>query len=114
NLENLWETAAWRRIAEHGQRFPGWGIAQDDRFFAADLERFSETRPPVRLRDVLQSRVSDDFDFTSSTLQWLAANTQVNRFVQGVEILSNQAGGARMGYTIFGINGVAPTLTSTT
>ena len=34
--------------------------------------------------------------------------------MQGVQILSNQAGGARMGYTIFGTEGVAPTLTSTT
>ena len=32
----------------------------------------------------------------------------------GVEIISNQAGGARMGYTIFGIGGLAPTLTAST
>ncbi len=34
--------------------------------------------------------------------------------MQGVEILSNQAGGARMGYTVFGVEGLAPTLTATT
>lgn len=47
-------------------------------------------------------------------MRWIDKNSPVNRLVQGVEILSNQSGGARMGYTIFGVNGVAPTLTSTT
>jgi DNA (cytosine-5)-methyltransferase 1 len=113
-LEALADEDRWRRIEEHGRRFPVWGIARAGRFFAAELANFSCRRPPVCLRAVLQSEVPPEFDFTDVTREWLAANTPVNRFVQGVEILSNQGGGARMGYTIFGVNGVAPTLTSTT
>ncbi len=36
----------------------------------------------------------------------------VNRLVDGVRILYNQNGGARMGYTVFGTDGIAPTLTA--
>jgi DNA (cytosine-5)-methyltransferase 1 len=104
----------WRAIEEHGRRFPNWGFAFAGRFIGLDLDVFSERSPPVMLRDVLQDDVLDEFDFTETTQKWVGNNRPVNRFVQGVEILSNQAGGARMGYTIFGVNGVAPTLTSTT
>jgi DNA (cytosine-5)-methyltransferase 1 len=54
------------------------------------------------------------FDFTDSMESRLAQNDDVCRFVGGVEILGNQAGGARMGYTVFGTRGVAPTLTAST
>jgi DNA (cytosine-5)-methyltransferase 1 len=112
-LEDLGNTRSWMAIEEHGRRFPCWGVAANGRFFARDLSGFSEERPLVRLRDVLESNVSDEFDFTKTTLKWISKNAPVNRLVQGVEILSNQSGGARMGYTIFGTCGVAPTLTST-
>ncbi len=79
-----------------------------------DIDCFSEALPPVRLRDVLQSNVDDQFDFTATTLKWIHENTVVNKLVDGVRIISNQRGGARMGYTIFGTDGVAPTLTSAT
>jgi DNA (cytosine-5)-methyltransferase 1 len=113
-LEELWDSSSWRPIEKHGLRFPTWGLARAGRFFAADLEGFSLKTAWVPVRAILQEAVAAEFDFTEATLQWLPSNTPVNRFVQGVEILSNQAGGARMGYTIFGVNGVAPTLTSTT
>jgi len=113
-LDAVWDVRAWKPIERHGVRFPWWGMARAGRFIAADLSRFSSASPPVRLRDVLESDVPKEFDFTDTTIKWVSSNTPVNRFVQGVEILSNQAGGARMGYTIFGINGIAPTLTSTT
>ena len=105
---------SWKPIEQHDSRFPTWGMASGVRFIGANLERFSCASPLVPLRSVLQSEAPDEFDFTESTLQWLPKNTPVNKLVQGVEILSNQGGGARMGYTIFGVNGVAPTLTSTT
>lgn len=104
----------WSPIARHGRRFPNWGMACRGRFFGADLETFSEQSPRVLLRSILQKDAGPAFDFTTTTRRWLAQNRPVNRFVQGVQILSNQAGGARMGYTIFGTEGVAPTLTSTT
>ncbi len=65
------------------------------------------------LLTVLQSQVSPEFDFTESTVERLKASKNVKRYVDGVQIISNQSGGARMGYTVFGINGLAPTLTST-
>src|SRR5207302_4655374 len=108
------DLTCWPAIGKHGLRFPSWGLVRSGRFFAEDVPGFSLKSDLVPVRAILQSDVSPEFDFTASTLQWVAANTPVNRFVQGVEILSNQAGGARMGYTIFGINGLAPTLTSTT
>ena len=112
--EKLFDADAWDDIVRHRSRFPSWGLAVSGRFFATDLKRFSSASPSVTLGSVLEPSVAEDFDFTESTLQWLSSNKPVNRFVNGVEILSNQRGGARMGYTIFGIDGVAPTLTSTT
>ncbi len=114
HLHGLLNTELWEPIEHHGKRFPAWGLASGGRFVAATLNSFSSATQLVPVRAVLQADVSAEFDFTEATLQWLPNNTPVNKFVQGVEILSNQAGGARMGYTIFGINGIAPTLTSTT
>jgi DNA (cytosine-5)-methyltransferase 1 len=110
----LCEPSEWQQIERHGTSFPSWGMARSGRFIGADLDSFSSALTPVMLRDVLEKEVAPEFDFTETTLKWIESNTPVNRFIQGVEIISNQGGGARMGYTIFGINGVAPTLTSTT
>jgi DNA (cytosine-5)-methyltransferase 1 len=112
--ELLVEPRRWTSITNHRARFPKWGLAAAGRFHGMDLERFHAARQPMSLASVLEPTVSPDFDFTDATLKWVGGNTPVNRFVNGVEILSNQRGGARMGYTIFGTRGVAPTLTSTT
>lgn len=103
-------------IEAHAKRFPTWGVASRGRFFGADLRSFTEALPIPSLRAVLhpEGEVGPGFDFTESTRGRLAESLAVNRFVQGVQILSNQGGGARMGYTVFGIDGVAPTLTSST
>jgi DNA (cytosine-5)-methyltransferase 1 len=112
-LRSLGEPGAWKAIVDHGARFPSWGLARQGSFFGADLETFSEGSSPVPVRSILQADVSPAFDFTDSTLVRMKTSKPVHRFVDGVEILNNQAGGARMGYTVFGINGVAPTLTAT-
>lgn len=104
----------WRPIEKHKARFESWGIATAGRFFALEPAQFARASQPVFLAEVLEREVATEYDFTESTLKWLPENTPVNRFVHGVEILSNQRGGARMGYTIFGTAGVSPTLTSTT
>ncbi len=104
---------SWREIGLHGNRFPNWGLAGAGRFCGADLCAFSDATPCGTLRSILQDDVPPEFDFTESTIERLKASKQVKRFVQGVEILSNQGGGARMGYTVFGVKGLAPTLTST-
>jgi len=110
----LFHTSEWKSVDKHKRRFEDWGIAYKGAFFSSDLQSFSAASPAVFLSSVLEDTVAPEFDFTEVTLSWIPNNTPVNRFVHGVEILSNQKGGARMGYTIFGINGVAPTLTCTT
>jgi DNA (cytosine-5)-methyltransferase 1 len=104
----------WPTITMHGKAFPDWGLAHDGRFCGFSIPVFADALPLVRLRDVIQNEVPNEFDFTASTISRLDQNTIIDKYVQGVEILSNQAGGARMGYTIFGTNGVAPTLTAST
>ena len=113
-INRILNGSQWQPISRHLNRLPSWGCAREGRFAGADLLHFTQANREVRLKEILQNDVPKGFDFTESTEQWLPNNTPVNKFIQGVEILSNQAGGARMGYTIFGTEGVAPTLTSTT
>jgi DNA (cytosine-5)-methyltransferase 1 len=103
---------SWPEISSHGARFPNWGLAVAGRFCGAELDLFSNASPCGSLDSVLQDDVAPEFDFTESTIERLKASSHVERFVQGVEILLNQGGGARMGYTVFGTSGLAPTLTS--
>jgi len=104
----------WKDIEDHSSKFHKWGLAIDGKFFHADIDGFSEAVRPVKLKDVLEVRPDDSFYFTENTLERIKTSEKVNRFYNGVEILYNQKGGARMGYSIFGVEGVAPTLTSTT
>ncbi len=80
----------------------GFGFGND----AYSAPRLPLYKLPVKLRDVLDREVDVRFDFTEATNGWINKNTAVNSFVHGVEILSNQEGGRRMGYTIFGIGGL--------
>jgi DNA (cytosine-5)-methyltransferase 1 len=114
DLERVHRESKWSLITKHEKSFPSWGIAYDSKFVGLDLETFTHASPPVRLCNVLEQNPASEFDFTESTLQRLSENSEVNRYVGGVEIISNQGGGARMGYTIFGIEGIAPTLTAAT
>ena len=113
DVEQLGSLDAWTDIAAHGSKFPNWGLAEAGRFHAIDLCQFSARCAPVLLNSVMETDVAAEFDFTESTVERLRTSKPVRRFVAGVEILSNQQGGARMGYTVFGTRGVAPTLTST-
>jgi len=113
-LSGLLTPEAWHSLENPRATFPTWGLCTDGYFFGADLPDFSDKCQPVRLTDVMEGRVDSRFDFTEITLKWLHKNTPVERLIDGVEILSNQAGGARMGYTLFGTNGTAPTLTAST
>ena len=99
------------RIDEHGKRFPYWGLAHDGEFVGGNPVSFLEAGVDKKVFDILAD-ADDSYDLTASTLARMEDSIPVNRFVDGVEILSNQKGGARMGYTIFGTNGVSPTLTS--
>jgi DNA (cytosine-5)-methyltransferase 1 len=104
---------AWTPLAFHRDRFPTWGIAVHESFVAADPPVFSDRVEPPCLSEVLLPHVDPVFDFTESTLQRIGNSASVNALRQGVEILSNQKGGARMGYTVYGTGGLAPTLTCT-
>lgn len=110
----LRNSSRWNLIENHGRAFSNWGIACKGKYFTCDLKKFPSTKSSVLLKDVLQEQADEEFDLTESTLQRVGQNTEINKYVGGVEIISNQSGGARMGYTIFGIHGVAPTLTSST
>ena len=110
----LGQPSAWRDVGRHGSKFSSWGVTFGGKFFACDLERFSAALPQVFLKGILETEPEEQYDFTQETLERLHMNEAVDRFVQGVEIISNQGGGARMGYTIFGVGGLAPTLTAST
>jgi DNA (cytosine-5)-methyltransferase 1 len=96
------------------RKFDAAGFACGDSMYSFRPPEFPSQLPRTRLRDVLEQDADLRFDFTEATNGWLEKNTAVNSFIHGVEILSNQEGGRRMGYTIFGTGGLAPTLTATT
>jgi DNA (cytosine-5)-methyltransferase 1 len=93
-LTHLHNEEKWTPIARHGSSFASWGIARESRFFALDPPDFTERRPRVFLKEVLEANPPEEFDFTESTLARISRNSEVNRYIGGVEILSNQ-GGAR-------------------
>lgn len=102
----------WRPVRRHQGAFPNWGMVAEKRFVGMDLKPHVEVATRLRVRDVLEDVVGPEFDFTSSTRERLKVSTQVDRFENGVQILYNQNGGKRLGYSIFGIDGLAPTLTA--
>ena len=110
----LAQPTTWKPLERHGAKFPFWGIAMNRKFFACDLDFFSAAFPSRKLQDIIEAGPLEEYDLTEQTRERLKNNAVVGRYVNGVEIISNQAGGARMGYTIFGIGGIAPTLTAST
>ncbi|CAH9059599.1 Modification methylase BanI [Pseudoalteromonas holothuriae] len=113
-LENAATYDDWVDISLHTKSFSNWGMAYKGKFFHKKIVNFSEKQPYVKLYEVLDEQPDDAFYFNEDTLERIKNSDEVNRFYNGVEILYNQKGGARMGYSIFGTNGVAPTLTCTT
>jgi DNA (cytosine-5)-methyltransferase 1 len=93
-----------------------WGVAYKHKMFSQKISSLPDMQPRKRLQDILQdeSIVDNQFDFTTETLERIKQSKSVNRYCNGVEILYNQDGGARLGYTIFGTNGIASTLTAST
>lgn len=108
------QPSAWQDLERHSAKFPFWGVTFGGKFLACDLARFSNALPDAFLKGILEAAPDAQYDFTDETIGRLCMNERVDRFVHGVEIVSNQGGGARMGYTIFGIGGLAPTLTAST
>jgi DNA (cytosine-5)-methyltransferase 1 len=102
----------WGELSRHSRSFPNWGLSYRCRFYTCDLSSFSNSKPRVRLESILEKSPSEDFFMDESTLDRIGNSVFVNRMVDGVRILYNQSGGARMGYTVFGTDGVAPALTA--
>ena len=96
------------------RRNDSWGIAYKDKVYSQDLPDLYDLKRMSGLKEILEENPPSEFDFTEQTLGRLDASSEVHDYVNGVEVLYNQRGGARMGYTIFGTNGVAPTLTAST
>ncbi len=103
----------WNAIETSSGKFKTWGMANKGLFVSADvLEK--QYLPPVKLSSVLEDAPDPSFDFTEDTIERIKSSQYVNRYFNGVQILYNQSGGARMGYSIFGVDGIAPTLTAST
>lgn len=113
-LTPLFHTSLWREIEGHSAKFHNWGMAIKGYFCHAEVNIFSESLPQVKLEEVIEQTPDKSFFFTEDTLKRIKNSEKVDRYFNDVEILYNQRGGARMGYSIFGISGLAPTLTSTT
>ncbi|MBW4511346.1 MAG: DNA (cytosine-5-)-methyltransferase [Scytonematopsis contorta HA4267-MV1] len=103
-------------IADIKSKNYNWGIAYKNKMYTQNLPAFPDIKPRIKLQDILQDETTIDrqFYFTADTLERIKQSKQVNRYCNGVEILYNQDGGARLGYTIFGTNGIASTLTAST
>ena len=102
----------WRNIEASKGKFPQWGMACEGQYTAFDIEPTRNVAPERKLKDILETTVGNEFDFTANTKERIAKSEFVDKFYNGVHILYNQGHGARMGYTIFGTDGVSPTLTA--
>lgn len=102
----------WRDIESSKGKFPQWGMAYKGMFTAFDFDPTRNIQPERRLKDILETDVGPEFDFTENTKERILKSEFIDKFYNGVHILYNQGHGARMGYTIFGTDGVSPTLTA--
>ena len=116
NIEELLEKDMMMPIVTNKGKNYNWGIAYKNKMLTLSLPTLPDIKPRQKLKDILQDdlMVDTQFDFTSDTLERIKQSKAVNRYCHGVELLYNQDGGARLGYTIFGINGIASTLTAST
>ena len=102
----------WDDIITSNKEFNSWGMAYEGKFVSIPINHILE--PQFCLNDILEENVPESFDFTEDTLKRIENSVHVDKYHNGVQILYNQRGGARMGYSIFGTCGVAPTLTAST
>ena len=112
SLAKIADVGNWQEIAKSRGKFPQWGMAAGSRFASYDFAPPQGIKSERKLKDILQHDVSPEFDFTENTLKRIEQSEFIDKFYNGVHILYNQGHGARMGYTIFGTDGVSPTLTA--
>ncbi|HCT51344.1 MAG TPA: DNA (cytosine-5-)-methyltransferase, partial [Balneola sp.] len=112
-MEDLHNVRYRRSNLKRTVEFLNWGVVLGNSVCQANPTVFSEKKGDVKLYEILESNPSKRFFFTEDTKERIKNSVRVNRFYNNVEILYNQKGGARTGYSIFGTSGVAPTLTCT-
>lgn len=112
DLSGLQRAETWRPIGKHRTKFPSWGLCYKGCFYACDIDGFADSIDIPDLVSLLEKTPPDEFYMDETTRERIKSSVFVNKLVDGVRILYNQKGGARMGYTVFGTDGVAPTLTA--
>lgn len=112
DLAGLQRVESWRSLEEHRERFSTWGLCFKGSYYASSLDAFSESTGIPALNTILEKDPPGEFFMDETTLERIRDSVFVNKLVNGVRILYNQNGGARMGYTVFGTDGVAPTVTA--
>lgn len=111
NQDLISHSLKWIYIDDYSKRFHTWGMAYNNKVVTCDIKN-KIVCPKKKLKDIICSETDDMFDYTNDTINRIKNSEYVNKFYNGVQILYNQKGGARMGYSIFGIEGLAPTLTA--
>lgn len=114
SLKKIYDFSQWIDFSKHKSKFKNWGCAYNGKFIDIDIKEFSMSLSPKYLYQILEKNPDNSFFFNEDTKKRIEESIEVNRYYNGVEIRYNQKGGARMGYSIFGVKGVAPTLTSST
>ena len=112
DLGGLQGIKQWQQLEEHRKRFPSWGLCYKGKFYAYDINQYLTRSTKLSIQSILEKNPLPEFYMDSTTEKRIDSSIFINKFVNGVRILYNQKGGARMGYTIFGTDGVAPTLTA--
>jgi DNA (cytosine-5)-methyltransferase 1 len=112
-IESICDRLEWKSLAKCDKPFPTWGLCRDGYWNGSALGRTHTGIKTPTFESLLEQNVPESYFMTESTLTRIIESDHVNKFYDGVEILYNQSGGARMGYTVYGVNGVAPALTCT-
>ena len=112
-LSTLSNEKCWSKLIDHKGKFKTWGMAFNGKYVSENF-KMSHKGKYKKIKSILESNPDSCFDFTEDTKKRIENSDYVNKYHNGVQILYNQSGGARMGYSIFGTEGVAPTLTAST
>jgi len=112
-FEKKENTMKWAELLDKKGKFKTWGMAYKDKYVNENFKTTPKNKIK-KIKDILEDNPDKKFDFTEDTLKRIKNSIHVNKYNNGVQILYNQKGGSRMGYSIFGINGLAPTLTAST
>lgn len=103
-------------LSKTKEKFGFWGMAYDGGFIDRNVTDDLNVKKKKYLKDILQDESSVDikYIYTENTKERILNSVFVDRYYNGVKILYNQGGGARLGYTIFGTDGYSSTLTAST